>query len=71
MATQIFSFLQPKDILNLSRTSHSFKATLGAPNACGVWRAALDRDSAPGCPSDWNEPRWAALLYDRNCQVRG
>jgi len=66
---QIFSALHPKDILSLSRTSRVFRLTLSPSTARSVWRAALDKDGAPDCPSDWTEPRWAALLYDHHCQV--
>jgi len=66
---QIFSALHPSDILSLSRTSRLLRETLKVSNARGVWRSAMDRDGVPRCPLDWTEPRWAALLYDHNCQV--
>lgn len=36
-----------------------------------LWRAAREHQSIPACPTDFSEPRWAALLYGgTNCQVR-
>lgn len=67
---QIFSYLHPMDVLNLSRTTKRLRSILLASHAGGVWRSALGSVRAlPSCPSDMTEPQYASLAFDDWCQV--
>ncbi|RXW18806.1 hypothetical protein EST38_g7059 [Candolleomyces aberdarensis] len=64
---EIFGQLSPKDLISLSRTNKMFRKTLLASNATTVWKAAREECNAPEPPRDYNEPRWAALLFLTSC----
>jgi hypothetical protein len=68
---QIFSLLEPVDLLYLFRTNKAFHNVLSANNA--VWKAArANRGGVPDCISGMSEAEWANLLFghdDSHCQV--
>lgn len=68
---QIFSRLEPADLLSLARTSKNFRKTLMSRKAASIWKAARRQMlGVPTCPSDVSEPRWANLLFGGSkCQV--
>lgn len=67
---QIFGYLHPMDVLNLSRTTKPLRSILLGRHAGGVWRSALGSVRAlPSCPSDMTEPEYASLAFDDWCQV--
>jgi len=69
---EIFERVAPSDLLNLSRTNMMLRKTLMSKQAITIWKAALEVWSAPECPSDFSEPRWANLLFGGNvCQMCG
>ncbi|KAH9481744.1 hypothetical protein JR316_0006271, partial [Psilocybe cubensis] len=67
---EIFGYLHPMDVLNLSRTTKSLRSVLLARHARGVWRSALGSVRAlPSCPPDMTEPEYASLAFDDWCQL--
>jgi hypothetical protein len=68
---QIFSHLEPVDLLHLFRTNKAFHEVLSANNA--VWKAArANRGGVPDCMPGMSEAEWANLLFgrdDSHCQV--
>lgn len=68
---EIFSHLQPRDIINLTRTSKIFRETLLSRSAITIWKAVCDREDAPECPSWISQPAWVALLFEHVCQSCG
>ncbi|KIM35799.1 hypothetical protein M413DRAFT_326358 [Hebeloma cylindrosporum] len=68
---EVFSHLTPKDIIHVSRTNRFLRDILMTRNSISVWRAARERIGGPECPSNMNEPQWAALLFGNVCQTCG
>ncbi|KAL0581939.1 hypothetical protein V5O48_000169 [Marasmius crinis-equi] len=74
---EIFTYLEPKDILHLSRTTKPLRNILLSKDSRPIWRVAfhnfnhLARQEAPvpPLPFDLNEPQYAKLLFDRSCEV--
>ncbi|TFK30166.1 hypothetical protein FA15DRAFT_201250 [Coprinopsis marcescibilis] len=70
---EIFSKLQPGDLLNLARSSKALRRiVLNRTLAGGVWRSAFvnvsdPRAPMPPCPEDLSLVRYANLVYDRYC----
>ncbi|KAF9534027.1 hypothetical protein CPB83DRAFT_902697 [Crepidotus variabilis] len=67
----VFSSLEPKDILNLARTTQAFRDVLMTKHATTVWKAARESIGAPDCPPIISEPHWASLLLGHICQSCG
>lgn len=68
---QIFSFLLPMDLLNLSRTNKDFRNLLLRRSSAAAWKAArLHVDGLPDCPPDIAEPQYANLVFYSHCHVR-
>lgn len=68
---QIFSHLEPIDLLHLARTNKSFRALLVSRRSTALWRAARRNiPDLPECPEDISEPALANLLFLSNCHVR-
>ncbi|THU81852.1 hypothetical protein K435DRAFT_872896 [Dendrothele bispora CBS 962.96] len=69
---EIFSYLEPLDILRLSRTSRDLRNLLTTRSSECVWRSArLNIEGLPPLPPDLNEIRYANLMFDTTCQVCG
>ncbi|KAJ7185467.1 hypothetical protein C8R46DRAFT_379942 [Mycena filopes] len=69
---EIFGYLEPKDIIHLSRTNHLFRSHLLSPESSGVWKAAREKMDGPDPHADFSEQRWAHLLYGHaRCQSCG
>ncbi|KAG1750920.1 hypothetical protein EDD22DRAFT_1052963 [Suillus occidentalis] len=70
---EIFSLLEPVDLLYLFRTNKAFHKVLSANNA--VWKAArANRGGVPDCIPGMSEAEWANLLFghdDSHCQECG
>lgn len=69
----IFMFLQPRDLIHLSRTSKDIHALLMAKSSSMTWKAArgnLEIQGLPECPQDMNEAQYANLIFSRHCHVR-
>ncbi|KAJ7037944.1 hypothetical protein C8F04DRAFT_1090727 [Mycena alexandri] len=69
---EIFNRLEPKDIIQLSRTNHLFRSHLLSKESSGVWRAAREEKDGPDPHADMSEQQWAHLLYGHaRCQSCG
>ncbi|KAJ7185456.1 hypothetical protein C8R46DRAFT_982058 [Mycena filopes] len=69
---EIFSHLEPKDIIQLSRTNHTFRSHLLSSASKSVWRNARENVDGPDCHEDMSEQQWAHLLYGpAQCQSCG
>ncbi|KAK7449714.1 hypothetical protein VKT23_013187 [Stygiomarasmius scandens] len=69
---EIFLYLEPLDILRLSRTSLDLRNLLTSRSSEHVWRAArLNVQGLPPPPTDLNEMQYANLAFDNHCHVCG
>ncbi|KAK7047816.1 hypothetical protein VNI00_006144 [Paramarasmius palmivorus] len=64
---EIFSHLQPKELLNLARTSKDLRAMLLSKRSLQIWRAVIKNAELPLAPGDISEPQYASLAYDSFC----
>ncbi|KAE9404264.1 hypothetical protein BT96DRAFT_989539 [Gymnopus androsaceus JB14] len=65
---EIYSYLEPLDVLRLSRTSKAMRAFLMSQSNGIVWRTArLNVPDLPPLPSDLSEPQYANLAFDSYC----
>ncbi|KAH8099253.1 hypothetical protein BXZ70DRAFT_1009070 [Cristinia sonorae] len=65
---EVFSHMHPLDLLNLCRTSKSFRQLLMDKTSVIFWKAARKNvDGLPQCPSFMSEPAFANLLFCSNC----
>jgi len=63
-------YLNPKDLLELSRLSKQFRSIFASRSAIFVWRTVF-RNADIKCLADLNELQFASLLYDRCCMACG
>ncbi|CDO76819.1 hypothetical protein BN946_scf185033.g16 [Trametes cinnabarina] len=69
---EIFSYLHPKDLLNLARTSKAFREFLLNKRNVHMWRIARKRDQdIPPIPPFLSEPAYAHLLFSAYCHACG
>ncbi|KAF8901923.1 hypothetical protein CPB84DRAFT_912076 [Gymnopilus junonius] len=68
---EIFSHLDPRDVINLTRTNRLFRDALLSPNATTVWKVVRAQYNAPDPLGNISEARWAELLFGRACQGCG
>ncbi|KAK7449715.1 hypothetical protein VKT23_013188 [Stygiomarasmius scandens] len=69
---EIFSYLEPLDILRLSRTSLDLRNLLTTRSSEHVWRTArFNFEGLPPLPPDLNEMQFAHLAFDNYCHVCG
>ncbi|KDR81904.1 hypothetical protein GALMADRAFT_264184, partial [Galerina marginata CBS 339.88] len=69
---EAFSFLNPHDLLNLTRVSKSFRETLLDGKSKTVWQQCqinLCHGGIPNCPADLSEPHYAHLLFEPICHI--
>ncbi|TFK41664.1 hypothetical protein BDQ12DRAFT_710696 [Crucibulum laeve] len=65
---EIFSQLDPIDLLHLARTTKSLRAVMMHPSSASIWKQALANVTGlPGCPGDMQEPKYANLIFDTFC----
>lgn len=70
-SAQIFSHLLPIDLLNLARTSKSFRTLLMSRSSRTLWRVSRQLvDGLPECPEHLSEPAYANLVFSNHCHVR-
>ncbi|KAJ7598523.1 hypothetical protein C8J56DRAFT_168400 [Mycena floridula] len=66
---EIFSFLDPYDMIRLSRTSKELRRVLLQQSSAFLWRQARDNiDGLPAPPADLSETQYANLVFDFHCQ---
>ncbi|KAJ4476545.1 hypothetical protein C8R41DRAFT_983357 [Lentinula lateritia] len=71
VSLEIFCYLEPRDLLRLSRTSHELRNILMSKSSEDIWRAArqnLKGDLQPP-PPDLNEPQYAYIMFEPFCHV--
>ncbi|KAH9854174.1 hypothetical protein C2E23DRAFT_86490 [Lenzites betulinus] len=67
-APVIFEFLHPRDLLNLARTTGSFRAFLMSRTSALYWkRARQSVEGLPDCPPHLSEPAYANLVFFPHC----
>ena len=68
---QIASYLEPIDILQLSRASKDLWNTLHSKASRHAWIAARQNvyPPLPDCPYFLSEPAFAYLVFERSCEV--
>ena len=68
---QIFSYLEPLDLLHLARTNKTFRLMLMSKRVARLsWvQARANVIGVPQCPEDFSEPAFADLLFDDYCHV--
>ncbi|KAG6827411.1 hypothetical protein H0H92_011910 [Tricholoma furcatifolium] len=65
---EVFSHLNPYDLLRVARTTKDFRRILLKKSSISVWRAALESvPNLPPCPPHMCEPAWVDLLFDHYC----
>ncbi|KIJ10771.1 hypothetical protein PAXINDRAFT_16240 [Paxillus involutus ATCC 200175] len=66
----IFGFLHPMDILNLARTTKSFRQLLMRKSSAFIWKTSCKQiDGLPDCPPDLTEPQYVNLVFDPHCHA--
>ncbi|KAG7085530.1 hypothetical protein E1B28_003089 [Marasmius oreades] len=68
---EIFSYLWPREILFLSRTSKALRHILMSKSSALIWRAARNNAGLPPLPPDLSEPQYASLAFDPYCHACG
>lgn len=64
--------MHPRDLLNLARTSKSFRAFLLSRDSAPFWKTARKQvEGLPDCPPFLSEPQYANLLFFPYCHVSG
>ncbi|KAJ3784353.1 hypothetical protein GGU10DRAFT_30471 [Lentinula aff. detonsa] len=67
---EIYGYLEPLDILRLSRTSKDLRAFLMIRSNAIVWRTARSNvPDLPPLPFDLSEPQYANLAFDSYCHI--
>ncbi|OJT01676.1 hypothetical protein TRAPUB_7878 [Trametes pubescens] len=62
--------MHPRDLLNLARTSKSFRAFLTSRTSAPFWKAARKQvEGLPDCPPFLSEPQYANLLFFSHCHI--
>ncbi|EPT04584.1 hypothetical protein FOMPIDRAFT_82129 [Fomitopsis schrenkii] len=65
---EILCLLEPRDLLNLARTSKPFRDLLMNRNSASIWKAArVNVDGFPDCPAHLSEPAYAFLAFFPYC----
>ncbi|KAJ3559741.1 hypothetical protein NM688_g158 [Phlebia brevispora] len=68
---EVLRRLSPLDLLQLSRTSKSFRALLMSRSSSHIWAAAWKNESdLPPCPTDVAAPAFTDLLYGAWCHTK-
>ncbi|KAF9070146.1 hypothetical protein BDP27DRAFT_1324374 [Rhodocollybia butyracea] len=60
---EIFSEMEPADLLALSHVDKAFRQVLLSEQFSPVWKAACRNKGAPKCPSHLSQVKWAYLLF--------
>jgi len=63
-------YLDPWDLLHLSRVSNGFREILITPKAAGIWKQSIQSVDLPPCPDDITEPAYIAFVFDSEYCVR-
>ena len=58
------TYLDPWDLLYLSRASKGFREILVTQKAAGIWKRSIQSVDLPPCPDDITEPAYIAFVFD-------
>ncbi|KAJ7172194.1 hypothetical protein C8R46DRAFT_893686 [Mycena filopes] len=65
---EIFSHLEPPDVMRLSRTTKDLRNVLMRHSAISIWKSAFSNDpDLPGLPEGMTEPQYANLAFSPHC----
>ncbi|KAL0563817.1 hypothetical protein V5O48_018246 [Marasmius crinis-equi] len=68
----IFGYLNPQDLLHLSRTNKDLRNLLLSRSTILVWKEARSNvEGLPDIPEDLSEPAYAHLCFDTQCYLCG
>ncbi|KAF8956401.1 hypothetical protein BDZ97DRAFT_1925500 [Flammula alnicola] len=67
---EIASYIEPIDLLHLTRVSKEFRTLFMSRNSLSIWRRVLRQvEELPKCPQDLTEPQYASLLFEKFCMA--
>ncbi|KAE9405949.1 hypothetical protein BT96DRAFT_1015209 [Gymnopus androsaceus JB14] len=67
---EIFTHLDPGDLLRLARTSKELRNMLMSKSSESIWRATRSNvEGIPPLPDDLSEPQYAHLLFSQYCDL--
>ncbi|THH00582.1 hypothetical protein EW145_g7058 [Phellinidium pouzarii] len=67
MFCEIARYLDPGDLLRLSRSSKALHELLVSKSARLLWRTAEETVGLPKCPQDLSSPQYAAFIFGKLC----
>lgn len=62
-------YLEPIDILQLSRTCRKLRDILMSKQSRSIWKVSRASINMPACPDDLSEAQYASLVFEKNCNV--
>jgi len=67
---EIFSLVQPIDLLQLARTNKTLRRYLMNRSSAPIWAASCQQvDGLPFCPKHLSYPQYVNLAFDHHCQT--
>lgn len=69
MIIQVFSHLEPLDLLHLARTTKMLRGMLMKRRNASLWKTARANVGLPDCPEDVPEPLYVNLVFCAYCHV--
>ncbi|KAI1795932.1 hypothetical protein LXA43DRAFT_970337 [Ganoderma leucocontextum] len=65
---EVFSFMHPRDLLSLARTTRDFRTFLFSRSSAPFWKSARkNAEGLPDCPQYLSEPAYANLMFFAHC----
>ncbi|BGP13389.1 hypothetical protein JCM10213_008548 [Rhodosporidiobolus nylandii] len=73
LLVEVFSHLNPSDLLNLSRVNKAYHALLASPGSISLWKKARERFKLPDATAGGGltEMQYAQLMFGTECQHCG
>ncbi|KAG8700055.1 hypothetical protein FRC09_006200 [Ceratobasidium sp. 395] len=68
---QIVPHLYPEDVIYLAQVNKSIRKLLMSRSASAMWRACIENNGLPSCPSGLSEPKYVSLLFRSICSSCG
>ncbi|KAF9019844.1 hypothetical protein BDZ89DRAFT_898247, partial [Hymenopellis radicata] len=67
---EVFSNLEPLDLLRMSRTTKTLRSLLMDKSYISVWQSALEGiEGLPPVIEGLSEPQYVNLMFDNHCHV--
>jgi len=67
---EIFSLVQPIDLLQLARTNKTLRRYLMNRSSAPIWAASRQQvEGLPSCPKHLSYPQYVNLAFDHHCQT--